>query len=133
VAQIVEQLPERLHEGTSDKITPLRRAMREFENIRRASPTHPNQLGALAMVLVRLDRCERYEELLGHVRWMGEYAVGNLVGKGLNRFYTPGLLRVIDEVGPEYEPIGTNAVSLAEELTGVEDWKVLKTLRAVAG
>ena len=134
VAQIVERLPERLHEGTSEKITPLRRAMREFENMRRASPTHPNQLGALAMVLVRLDRCDQYEELLEHVRWMGDYAVGNLVkGRGLNRFYTPGLLRVIDEIGPQYEPIGTNAVSLAEELTGVEDWEVLKQLRVVAG
>ncbi len=131
---IVELLPERLHEATSGGITALRRAMREFEKIRRQSPTHPNQLGPLAMVLVRLDRHERYEELLEYIRWMGEYAVGNLVkGGGLNQYYTPGLLRVIDEVGPECAPIGTNAVSLAQELTGVGNWEVLKRLRAVAG
>ena len=84
------------------------------------------------MVLVRLDHHESYEQLLDHIRWMGDYAVGNLVkGGGLNRWYTPGLLKVIDEVGPAHEPIGTSALSLALELTGIRNLEILIIRRTV--
>ncbi|MEW6755258.1 MAG: hypothetical protein AB1505_30395, partial [Candidatus Latescibacterota bacterium] len=134
VEQIAALIPARLHESTSGGMTRLRRALREFERVRRGGPTSPRQLGALAMVLVRLDRHARYAELLDHVRWMGEHAVGHLVkGGGLNQHYTPGLLRVIDEEGPERAPIGANAMALAAALTGVRTWEALKRVRVVAG
>ncbi|MFP6642196.1 MAG: hypothetical protein VCF24_01345 [Candidatus Latescibacterota bacterium] len=72
VQTITERLPERPHTSTSDKITPLRRALKELANVRQETPTHPKQLGALAMVLVRLDRHPDYESLLEEVLWMGE-------------------------------------------------------------
>jgi hypothetical protein len=49
VASIVEVLPEPYHTGTSNPV----------------SPVH------LAMVLVRLNDVDNYEELLEHIRWMG--------------------------------------------------------------
>jgi len=127
------RLPERLHEETSDKITPLRRSLQKFDSICKESPTHPKQLGALAMVLVRLDRCAEYESLLEELEWMGEYAVGELVKAGLNSFYTPGLLRVIDEIGPQSEPIGTNALAWALKLTGEASLEVMIIRRSVSG
>jgi hypothetical protein len=118
VEGIAARLPERPHTATSDKITPLRRALKELESVRQATPTHPKQLGVLAMVLVRLDRHPEYASFLQEVHWMGEHAVGVLVSAGLASFYTPGLLRVIDEIGAKHEPIGVNALELALELTG---------------
>ena len=133
VNQIVELFPQRPHTATSGLVTGLRKAMREFETLRRQEPTHPKQLGALAMVLVRLDLHEDYEQLWGYIRWMGDYAVGNLVvGGGLNRWYTSGLLKVIDEVGPKQEPIGTSALSLALELTEIRNLEILIMRRTVA-
>ena len=132
VNQITELFPQKPHTATSGLATGLRKAMREFETLRQQEPTHPKQLGALAMVLVRLDHHESYEQLLDHIRWMGDYAVGNLVkGGGLNRWYTPGLLKVIDEVGPAHEPIGTSALSLALELTGIRNLEILIIRRTV--
>jgi len=135
VNQIVTLLPERPHTATSGLITPLRKALREFETVRQQTPTHPQQLGPLAMVLVRMDRLENYEELLGHIRWMGEHAVGHLVkppGGPMQWYYSPGLRKIVDEIGRE-EPIGTNAFSLIEEVTGVGDWERLKEIRSVHG
>ena len=133
VNQIVTLFPERPHTATSGLITPLRKALREFEMVRQQTPTHPQQLGPLAMVLVRMDRLENYEELLGHIRWMGDHAVGHLVHPvKAQKFYTPGLLKIFDEVGMA-PPIGTNALSLIEEVTGVGDWERLKEIRSVYG
>ena len=132
VEAIQERIPERLHETTSDKITPLRRALQDFEKIRRETPTHPKQLGALAMVLVRMDRHSEYESLLEELQWMGENAVGVLVKAGLASFYTPGLLRVIDEIGPHSEPIGTNALAWALELSEESSLETMIIRRSVA-
>jgi hypothetical protein len=133
VNTILGMLSERLHLATSNSSTALRKAMREFDNIRRQGPTNPDQLGALAMVLLRLDRCENYSDLLEQVRAMGGYAVGYLIKppKSLP-FYTPGLMRVVDEIGPEAEPIGTNALALAEELSGIKGWVNMKTRRTTS-
>jgi len=125
VGEIVEMLPERLHTASSSSLTSLRRAMKEFEMMRQQAPTNPRQLGPLAMVLVRLDRHEEYDALLEHIRWMGEFAIGNLRKAGMSSHYTSGLLRVIDEVGSTDEPIGARAVELALELTGERDLEVL--------
>jgi hypothetical protein len=59
-------------------------------------------MGMLAMVLVRLDRHPDCEALLEEILWMGDHAVGVLFSAGLNSFYTPGLLRVIDEIGAKH-------------------------------
>ena len=115
VSAIQSMLPQRLHGATSDTGTALRKAMRDFDRVRNANPADPDQLGALAMVLVRLDRTENYSELLDQVRGMGDYALGYLIQQGLNSYYTPGLLRVINEVKPG--TIRSNALELAEKLS----------------
>ena len=103
--------------------------------MRQLTPTNPEQLGWLAMVLVRLDRHENYKELLEKIHWMGDYAIGHLVKVpgGLGHFYTPGLLRVIDEVGENEAPIGTSALELALELTSQRNLEFLKMRRTIAG
>lgn len=132
VQGIAARLPERPHEHTSRGITRLRRALKEFEQAHRGAPTHPRQLGPLAMVLVRLDRHEEYPAFLEEIRWMGEHAVGQYAkGGGLSRHFTPGLLRVVDEESPLESPVLTNALALAEELTGVRGWENLKIVRTV--
>lgn len=73
----------------------------------------------LAMVLVRLERTENYSKLLGQIRGMGDYALGYLIQQGLNSYYTPGLLRVINEVKPG--TIRSNALELTEKLSGFQD------------
>lgn len=133
VEKILEMLPERMHTATSSSMTSLRGAMKEFEMMRQQTPTNPKQLGLLAMVLVRLDRHEEYEALLDKVRWMGDFAVGHLAKAGLNSHYTPGLLKVIDEVGEAGVPIGTNAVELALELTHEQDLRDVISLRTISG
>jgi hypothetical protein len=106
VDAVLELLPERLHSCTGGGLTPLRKAMKEFEEIKRRFPTDPAQLGPLAMALVRLDRADNYAALLEQTRWMGEYAIGERkevqekapTGRTRTRvFYTPGLLKVMDE------------------------------------
>ncbi|MFA6109143.1 MAG: hypothetical protein WDA75_10255, partial [Candidatus Latescibacterota bacterium] len=132
VEAIAARLPDRPHEYTSRGITRLRRALKEFEQAHRGAPTHPRQLGPLAMVLVRLDRHDRYSEFLAEIRWIGDHAVGHLAkGGGLSRHFTPGLLRVIDEESPLESPVLTNALTLAEELTGVHGWENLKIVRTL--
>jgi hypothetical protein len=134
VREILARLPERPHEHTSRGITRLRRALKEFEQAHRGAPTHPRQLGPLAMVLVRLDRHQEYPALVDEIRWMGEHAVGNLAkGGGLSTHFTPGLLRVYDEESPNDSPILHNALTLAEELCGVRGWENLKVVRTING
>ena len=133
VDRIAAMLPERMHASTSGSRTLLRRVSREFEDLRRRHATDPGQLGTLAMVLVRLDRADNYEELLDQIRWMGPYAVGerketerhDLKGKGsegriFEIEYTPGLLKVIDEEGFGSGPIASAATELVRELSGEE-------------
>ena len=93
--------------------------MRDFESVRRDNPADPDQLGALAMVLVRMDRAKNYAKLLDQVRAMGDCAIGYLLQKGLDSYYTPGLLRVLNEVEPG--TIRANTLVLAEELSGCQD------------
>lgn len=61
------------------------------------------------------------------------HAVGVLVSAGLNSFYTPGLLRVIDEIGVNREPIGVKALALALELTGEPSLETMIIRRTVSG
>lgn len=115
VAQIAEQLPERFHTATSGQVSPLRRALREWETHRKRHPADTEQLAYLAMALVRLDRVDNYDELLDHIRWMGTHAVGEVLlpgGAGLP-VITPGLIKVGEE---EEGGIAENARALAEEL-----------------
>ena len=109
--------------------------MREFDQLRRNYPTAPDQLAWLAMVLVRLDLAPNYEELLDQVRWMGLYAVGTrlalrektVTGRKVTKvFYSPGLLKVIDEEGWESGPAARRAAELVRELAGEE---ALESLR----
>ena len=115
VDEIAELLPERFHTCTSGPISPLRRALREFEAIRRRHPTDPGQLPHLAMALVRMDRVDHYEALLDRIRWMREHAVGEALWRKGTPMpeITPGLLKVAEEEGGI---IGQTARSLAEEL-----------------
>ncbi|MFH1567145.1 MAG: hypothetical protein ABIL09_04035, partial [Gemmatimonadota bacterium] len=115
VEAITGLLPERYHTGTSGAVSPLRRALREFEAIRRRHPTDPEQLAHLAMALVRLDRLDNYDELLDHIRWMRRHAVGQVVWKkgAPTPEITPGLLKVAEETDGT---IGERARALAEEL-----------------
>ena len=132
VSSIVDNLPERLHTGTSGNVSPVRRAIREFEQIRRRHPTDPDQLGHLAMVLVRLNRLGNYEELLDDIRWMGRHAIGKVVAGSPLPTITPGLLKVADEAGaegPGAHPIQHRASELAVEIMGEPLDGLMKTDR----
>ena len=118
VSRIQSLLPQRMHGLSSDTGTALRKAIRDFERLRSNNPSDPTQLGALAIVLVRLDRADNYWELLDLVRGMGDYAIGYLIKQGLNSYFTPGLLRVVNQVEPG--TIRSSALSLAEELSGCQ-------------
>jgi hypothetical protein len=125
---ILASLPPRLYEATSGDRTAVRRLLNEARGLRQRHPTDPAQLPLLAMLLVRLDRSERYAEYLEEVRWMKHFAVGRPVTRPTpgESGYTPGLLRVIEQVGLADEPIGTNAAALVRELTGEQDLSVYK-------
>ena len=103
VGEAMELVPERYHVFTSGGVSPLRRALKELETMRRRHPTDSEQLGLLAMVLVRLDKCEAHPEMLEYVRWMRHYAIGQVLHKKGDPlpFITPGLLRVIDDTNRE--------------------------------
>ena len=62
---------------------------------------------------------------------MGDYAVGIYAKKGLASYFTPGLMRVVDEADPA-GAIGQNALKLAEELTGLRGWETIKARRAIS-
>jgi hypothetical protein len=132
VSSIVEALPERLHTGTSGIVSPVRRALREFEHVRRRHPTDPDQLGHLAMVLVRLDRLDNYDELLDHIRWMGRHAIGKVLRGSPLPTITPGLLRVSDvakDEGDDSAQIQQMASELAMEIMGEPLERLMKTSR----
>jgi hypothetical protein len=129
VGEILEALPEKPHACTSGSLTPLRKAMKEFEEIKRRYPTDLEQLGPLAMALVRMDCAENYEELLGYVRWMGKYAIGQRRTQGSQVWYTPGLLKTIDDEGPGSGPIVERAATLIEELADEEAAKALELIK----
>ena len=40
-------------------------------------------------------------------------------------------MRVVDDLGPESEPMRTRALALAEEATGVKGWENMKVVRTV--
>ena len=129
VDEILAVLPEKPHACTSGSLTPLRKAMKEFEEIKRRYPTDLEQLGPLAMALVRLDCAENYEELLGHVRWMGKYAIGQRRTEGPKAWYTPGLLKMIDDEGAGSGAIVERAAALVEELADEEAVKALALIK----
>jgi len=134
VASIVDGLPERLHTGTSGTVSPVRRALREFEQIRRRHPTDPDQLGHLAMVLVRLNQLDNYQELLDDIRWMGRHAIGKVVRGPKMPEITPGLLRVPEVAGAESElQIQQAASELAVEIMGEPLAGLMKTSRWMNG
>jgi hypothetical protein len=130
VGEIVELIPERFHTFTSGKVSPLRRTMKEFEEVRRRHPTSPEQLGHLAMVLVRLDGVEHYETLLGIVKALGEHAVGEVLQRKGWRFprRTPGLLKLAEE-----GDFDEKALSLAEEITGKSRDELLEVRHVMQG
>lgn len=129
VNDILAALPEKPHACTSGSLTPLRKAMKEFEEIKRRYPTDLEQLGPLAMALVRLDCAENYEELLSYVRWMGKYAIGQRRTEGPKAWYTPGLLKMIDDEGAGSGAIVERAASLIEELADEEAMKALELIK----
>ena len=96
-------------------MSPIGKAMKELQDVRKRHPTSPELLGYLTMVLVRQDRTEDYEELLDEVRSLGQHAVGEVLWRPDWRFprRTPGLLKLADE-GDFYE----RALALAEEISG---------------
>lgn len=121
IVQLVDDLlvrvPERYHTSTSGKVSPMRRVMRELKETRRRHPTSPELLGYLAMILVRLDRTQDYDELLEEVRRLGRHAVGEVLWMrpGWPRPQrTSGLLRLADE--GDFDEV---AMSLAEEISGM--------------
>lgn len=127
VNRILALLPSRLHAASSGSATALRRPLREFEQLRARYPTDPDQLGLLAMVLVRLDRAENYGRLLEEVRALGSDAVGQRLefkergssGRIVAKIsYTPGLLKVIEEDGWEGSAAARKAAELVRELAG---------------
>ena len=100
VDDLLARIPDRFHACTSGKVSPIRKAMKELQDVRKRHPTSPELLGYLAMVLVRLDRTEDYEELLDEVRSLGQHAVGEVLWRRPDwRFprRTPGLLKLADE------------------------------------
>jgi hypothetical protein len=129
VEAILGLVPEKPHNATSGSRTALRRALKEFAAIRQRHPADPDQLGPLAMALVRLDQADNYEKLLEQVRWMGKYALGRRLKKGARAWYTPGLLKVIDEDGPGSGPIAGKAAALVEELADEETRKALALIK----
>lgn len=129
VDEIIEALPDKPHACTSGSLTPLRKAMKEFEEIKRRYPTDLEQLGPLAMALVRLDCAENYEQLLDHVRWMGKYAIGQRETLRAKVWYTPGLLKLIDDEGPGSGAIAERAAAMVEELADEEAVKALELIK----
>ena len=130
VSSIVDGLPERLHAGTTGTVSPVRRALREFEQARRRHPTDPEQLAHLAMVLVRLNQVDNYDQLLDEIRWMGRHAIGKVVRGSPLPEITPGLLRVAELAGAEGEgEIQRMAGELAEEIMGEPLEGLMKTSR----
>lgn len=129
VDAILEVLPEKPHAATSGSMTSLRKATKEFEDIKRRFPADPDQLALLAMMLVRMDRAENYEEFLGHVRWMEKYALGERIERLGKVWYTPGLLKVIDEEGPGSGPIAESAAALVGALADEAAAKALAAIR----
>lgn len=117
VRRLLKRVPERFHVHTSGKASPLRKALLKVEEVHKRHPTSPEQLGYLAMALVRLDRHEDYDELLAEVRAMGEHAVGEVLWRRpewQRPKRTPGLLMLADE-GRDFEE---QALTLAEEISG---------------
>ncbi|MCC7264690.1 MAG: hypothetical protein IT369_19415 [Candidatus Latescibacteria bacterium] len=138
VSRILALLPSRLHAASSGSATAPRRLLRDFEYLRTRFPNDPDQLPLLAMVLVRLDHAENYEQLLEEIRALGSQALGERVavreraqsGRLVDRVgYTPGLLKVIEEDGWEGSAAARNAAELVRELAGEE---VLVPLREEA-
>ncbi len=129
VDEIVAALPEKPHACTSGSLTPLRKAIKEFEEIKRRYPTDLEQLGPLAMALVRLDCAENYEQLLDYVRWMGKYAIGQRETLRSKVWYTPGLLKLIDDEGPGSGPIAERAAAMVAELADDEAAKALELIK----
>ena len=126
VDAVIDLLPERMHTCTAGSLTSLRKAMKEFEEIKRRFPTDPQQLGPLAMVLIRLDRADHYAALLEQILWMGKYAIGERkevkeigpAGRTFTRvFYSPGLLKIMDE---DVGGIWDKAEELVREMQGEE-------------
>lgn len=116
VDDLLARIPDRFHACTSGKVSPIRKAMKELQDVRKRHPTSPELLGYLTMVLVRLDRTEDYEELLDEVRSLGQHAVGEVLWRRPDwRFprRTPGLLKLADE-----GDFDERALALAEEISG---------------
>ena len=116
VEDLLSRIPERYHTCTSGKVSPMRKLMKDLAETRRRHPTSPELLGYLAMMLVRLDRCDDYDELLDEVRSLGPHAVGEVLWRRpVWRFpqRTPGLLRLADE-----GDFGEIAFDLAEQISG---------------
>ena len=138
VSRILALLPSRIHACTSGSATALRRPLRKFEQLRARHPTDPDQLNLLAMVMVRLDRADNYELLLGEIRALGSQVVGQRLelkeraasGRVVDKVvYQPGLLLVIEEDGWEGSEVARRAADLVRELAGEE---VLGPLREAA-
>ena len=124
VDDLLGRIPDRFHAFTSGRVSPFRKAMKELQHVRKRHPTSPELLGYLAMVLVRLDRADDYEELLDEVRSLGRHAVGEVLWRRPGwRFprRTPGLLKLADE--GDFEE---TALALAEQISGKSRTLLLK-------
>jgi hypothetical protein len=116
VDELLKRIPERFQACTTGKVSPLRKTMKELMELRRRHPTSPEQLGYLAMIFVRLDGVDDYDELLEQVRSLERHAVGEVQWRRPGwRFpqRSPGLLRLADEGDFDEE-----ALALAEEISG---------------
>ena len=116
VEDLLARIPERYHACTSGKVSPMRRVMKELKDTRRRHPTSPELLGYLSMILVRLDRCDDYNNLLDEVRSLGPHAVGEVLWMRPAWSFprrTPGLLRLANE--GDFDEV---ALALAEEISG---------------
>ncbi|HJP29571.1 MAG TPA: hypothetical protein QGF95_03345 [Candidatus Latescibacteria bacterium] len=121
---LLARIPDRFHACTSGKVSPIRKAMKELQDLRRRHPTSPELLGLLTMVLVRLDRTADYDELLDEVRSLGQHAVGEVLWRRPGwRFprRTPGLLKLADE--GDFDEV---ALEMAEQISGKSRTQLLE-------
>jgi hypothetical protein len=76
VDDLLARIPDRFQACTSGKVSPIRKAMKELQDVSKRHSASRELLGYLTIVLVRLYRTEDYEELLDAVRSLGQHAVG---------------------------------------------------------
>ena len=101
VEALLARIPECFHTCTSGKVSPIRKAMRQLQEVHRRHPTSPELLGFLAMILVRLDRAPDYEELLEEARSLEEHAISDML-RGLYLAIQP---QSAAELAPRQQPL----------------------------